>query len=141
MKFTFVLVALAGAVAVVALGAFYMAIDAATNDNGGEDNQSIAGTLTLNDSSCSEIGGTGGYSDIALGAAVVVKNEHAETIATGRLELGTDELGSCTYPFRLADVPSSEFYSIEVSHRGALTYSHEELEGLEWQVVFSLGDD
>ena len=86
--------------------------------------------------------GTGGDDDIAVGAQITVKDEAGAIIATGALGSGTSttNVTVCTFHFTVADVPDVAFYSIEVSHRGELTYSAAEMAAKNWQVAFTLGD-
>ncbi|MCH9036369.1 MAG: hypothetical protein IH860_03485 [Chloroflexi bacterium] len=122
-------------------------------------------TLWSHGAPCS---GSGGYDDIREGAQVVVKNEEGEVIATSSLQQGTGrdllvalleaadelegketptsasgfeglELVVCVLPFEVA-VPNAAFYSVEVSHRGELSYSREELDEIDWSVDFELGN-
>ena len=88
-----------------------------------------------------------GYDDIRVGTAVTVWNEKDTVIATGQLEaptfqaLGTSlaaDLGTCTFPFTV-EVPKAEFHAIEVSHRGKLNFSYQELVSKSWRVETSLG--
>lgn len=70
----------------------------------------------------------GGYSDIKEGAQVVITDEANKTIALGHLEGGTLDGARCVFPFSLPDVPAGHrFYGIEVSHRGRLQYTAEQL--------------
>ena len=71
---------------------------------------------------------------------MTVKSGSGETIATGELGFGTSGDSECSFPIEVNDVPNSKYYRIEVSHRGELTYSKEELESRNWNVSFSLGD-
>lgn len=97
--------------------------------------------------------GAGGYEDLGEGTQVVVRNESGEVIATGALGAGSLPLSEdnsptttsydwspCTFPIEVTDVPDAEFYTVEVSHRGGLTYSAAELEGLDWQPQLTIGD-
>lgn len=106
----------------------------------------VSGTFTLFDDDMFRCVGTGGYSDIGVGTQVTVKNEAGLIIATGSLEEGTLIEGesafakdACRFPFAITDVPISAFYSFEVARRGALNYSHAEMESMGWQVDLSLG--
>ncbi len=91
--------------------------------------------------------GTGGYSDLGVGAPVTVRNGDGQIIATGSLEEGTSggleitdrKVPSCTMPLRVDDVPEVDFYQIEIGNRGALSYSKTDLENRGWVVGFSLG--
>jgi hypothetical protein len=92
--------------------------------------------------SCRE---SGGYSDMREGAQVVVKDGSGSVIAVGALGPGEapgaagEKSPDCQFPFSVAGIPVEEFYSIEVSHRGATTFSHDELEAQGWTVSLSLG--
>lgn len=88
-----------------------------------------------------------GYSDIQEGAQVVVRDGEGSTLATSSLEegraYGTQSeafQGPCVFSFEVRDVPESDFYTIEVSHRGEITYSREELESAGWTAELTLGD-
>lgn len=90
------------------------------------------GTFTLydydsnqNSSTCS---GTDGYSDISVGTQVRVSNTAGHIVALGELEPSSYRPGECEFTFEVTGVPQGEeFYQIEVSHRGTLTYSEEEM--------------
>ncbi|MBX3070855.1 MAG: hypothetical protein KF883_10185 [Thermomicrobiales bacterium] len=85
--------------------------------------------------------GEGGYADIHEGASVRVTNEAGVVIAVGSLGAGeSPSLWQCQFAFEVSKVPQAAFYTIEVSHRGGLTYSWEELEHADWQVELFLGD-
>ena len=113
-------------------------------EGGGPSNgHDLTGSLALRDPDGFEIGacaGSGGYSDIAAGTQVTVKNGDGTIIATGELEAGDGGGATCTFPFTVESVPDSEFYSIEVGHRGALNYSKAELADADWNVDLSLGN-
>jgi hypothetical protein len=87
--------------------------------------------------------GTGGYSDVGAGAQVVVTDRAGTVIASGDLGPGSvqsvEGLEVCQFSFAV-EVPDTEFYRFEVSDRGSLTYTREELENAGWQVDFTLGD-
>lgn len=89
--------------------------------------------------------GKGGYDDIHGGAQVVITDAANTTIAIGALEPGipTRDPGrpgyatECRFPFSIADVPGGhEFYGVEISHRGKLQYTREQMAS---PLEFSLG--
>lgn len=84
--------------------------------------------------------GTRGYSDIREGTQVRVLDGEGDLLATGKLERGEPGSGhySCIFAFTVDDVPASDFYTVEVSHRDGLSYSHAELEDKNWTVELSL---
>ena len=115
----------------------------------GSGSHTLHGTLTLTSSggisrSGSNCSGTGGYSDLTAGGAVTVKNESGTVIATGSLDDGVSDATYptvvCHFSFTIASVPDAKFYSIEVTHRGALTYSQDHLNSDGWKVDASIGD-
>jgi hypothetical protein len=113
---------------------------------GGSSSHTINGTLTLTDSDFNwSVGkactGSGGYSDISEGADVTVKNESGRIIANATLEAGTGAAGPCLFPFHVKGVPDAKFYAIEISHRGELRYSKDELAKQNWIVLPSLGSN
>lgn len=88
------------------------------------------------------------YGDLGAGAQVTVRNGSGVTLALGRLGMGKLSgvigtsitpagAGTCTMPFEI-EVPGSDFYEIEVSHRGGLQYSEAEMEQMDWTVSLSL---
>jgi hypothetical protein len=72
--------------------------------------------------------GSGGYSDLTQGATVTVYNSAGSIIGSGALSPGySTGPGSCMFDFRVQSVPGgSDFYQVEVSHRGRITLSSEE---------------
>ena len=87
--------------------------------------------------------GTGGYDDLQQGASVTVKNEAGSIIATTSLDDGVSDPAyptvACDFSFVVPNVPDAKFYTVEVSHRGALTYSKDQLTANGWKVEASIG--
>lgn len=82
-----------------------------------------------------------GYSDVRSGAQVVVANEKGTTIARTGLGEGTLVLTGgirCEFPFSVK-VPKAKFYKVEVSHRGTVEKSYDELQSDGWKVELELG--
>lgn len=77
----------------------------------------------------------GGHADIRAGAQVVVTDASGETLALGRLGGGTLQLPdpgvwgtrSCAFPFTVQAPGGHAFYGVEVTHRGVLRYTDEQL--------------
>ncbi len=89
--------------------------------------------------------GSGGYADFGPGMGVSVKNEKAEIIGTSTTiqgprvtAAGDNWRYACEVDFTVP-VPTAKFYSIEVGHRGATTYSFGQLVASKWQLVLTLG--
>ena len=95
------------------------------------------------DESCS---GKGGYADIDAGAQVLVSDGGGNALATGELDAGEagDTSGGfnveCNFSFTVPNVPKADFYKVEVSHRGGLTYTYSDLSSKGWSVNLKLGD-
>jgi len=72
--------------------------------------------------------GSGGYADITAGASVTVTDAAGTIVETSSLGPGTVISGTCEFSLDVPKVPEgSAFYSVEVSHRGKVTYSSEQL--------------
>ena len=74
------------------------------------------------------------------------KQQEGRVIGTGLLRPRTisDRQGRkmwCTFEFSVPDLREADFYQVEVSHRGAVSYSKEELEAEGWFVSLGLPDD
>jgi PASTA domain len=86
---------------------------------------------------------TGGYEDIEQNMPVTIRDGKENILATGNLGKGItpqDAFASveCKFEFSLDSVPKSDFYVIEIGHRGKLNYSFEEMQKRNWTVSFSL---
>jgi hypothetical protein len=88
--------------------------------------------------------GSGGYSDIRAGAQATVKNSDGKIIANGALGPGQMAKGTtgfdCVFETTVSGVPKSDFYSVEVTRRGTVNYSHADLQQRGWEVTLELGD-
>lgn len=85
-----------------------------------------------------ECRGDGGYSDIRQGAQVRVSDGSGSLLATSSLEAGERRGRFCDFAFTI-EVPDADFYTFEVTSRGELSYSAEELEERGYIVGFELG--
>lgn len=74
-----------------------------------------------------ECRGTGAFSDLAGGTAVVISDASGKTIALGQLQPGHVSGTNCVFQFSV-EAPRSDFYGIEVSHRGVVKYSLAEVQ-------------
>ncbi|WP_079189182.1 hypothetical protein [Streptomyces kebangsaanensis] len=83
--------------------------------------------------------GTGGYSDIDLGTQVTITDAAGTLVAVGSLGFGQKTEQGCEFPFTVDDItPGSKFYTVEISHRGGLTKTEDQLR--EGELAFTLGD-
>ena len=84
--------------------------------------------------------GTGGYDDLHVGTAVVVRDEAGKVLSTGNLDSGKiSSLETCTWAFRVTGLPDAKYYQVEVSHRGQVTYSRADLDSAHWKIDLRLG--
>ena len=83
--------------------------------------------------------GTGGYADIVPGAQVTLKDGDGKTLGSTQLSSGTGTTSSCTFTFSIDNVPEVPFYSLEVSHRGAITESLAQMQADAWAFGLTLG--
>lgn len=117
----------------------------AGDDKPADETFTASGEITLTDSGVEDAGGecwgTGGYDDMSGGTQVVIRDADGTTVAAGALEPGSHPDSAyadviCVFPFTIENVPSgSPLYSVEVSHRGEVTFKEDEADELS----FSLG--
>jgi hypothetical protein len=85
---------------------------------------------------------SGGFDDIDAGAQITVKDNAGKIIAISSLGEGkvvkARSDNRCEFPIKIENVPPSDFYSIEVGHRGSLTFSAQAMEKKGWTVQFEL---
>ncbi len=79
----------------------------------------------------------GGFDDMYAGAQVVVADGNGSTIATSELTGGIINRYGCTFGFSIR-VPDRPFYAVTVTHRGAVTYSRQDLARSNWRISTSL---
>ena len=84
----------------------------------------------------------GGYDDIREGAQVLATDSAGVVVGTSNLGQGDPTplpTSACVFSFSV-DVPAgSDFYNVEVSQRGALTFSNAEMVAENWAITFTLG--
>jgi len=141
----FVFLALAVAVGIViAGGAFYVFQTGALSPK-----HTITGTLELVDTSTdfpsidvsgSTCHGKSGYSDIAPGMPVTVKDESGKLLGATTLLFGTGSTTHCDFDFTIDGVGDASIYSVEGGRRGAISYTKAQLEANGWTVGLSIGN-
>jgi hypothetical protein len=86
-------------------------------------------------------GGGGGYDDIAPGMPVTVSDERGTILASTTLPEDGDEYAlGCIWTMHVLVPDDAAQYSVEGGRRGAVTYSHQELEKDDWKVSVGIGD-
>ncbi|HST48617.1 DUF2510 domain-containing protein [Jatrophihabitans sp.] len=86
--------------------------------------------------------GQGGYSDISAGTTVILTNQDNKILGSASLEPGTPnkESGTCLYSFTLPNIPTDQAqYAVEVSHRGKVVNSKQDMVNQDWTVSASMG--
>jgi hypothetical protein len=83
--------------------------------------------------------GTGGYSDIAPGAPVTLKDGDGKVLGSTVLGEGSGSVTNCDFKFSIPTVPEVPFYSIEVGRRGAITNSLAVMQASNWAFGLTLG--
>lgn len=149
-KAPWIVVAVVLVLGVIAVGGF-LATRGSTSTGPLAAPHTIGGTFTLHDGILKAVEGkpcsskSEGYGDIREGAAVVVSDGDGKVLATGALGPGTVTLtgvrdfGYCAFPINVPAVPETAFYKVEVSHRGAQTYSLADMNAKDWKLDLSLG--
>jgi hypothetical protein len=110
----------------------------------------VSGSLSLHDpdsfsglSSGTACEGSNGYNDITQGAQVTVSDNSGSILAVSSsgMSAGTaDGSGNCVFSFTIDNVPYSQFYQFQVSHRGQLAYSYQQLSSDNFQIATTLGN-
>jgi hypothetical protein len=118
----------------------------------GDDAHTLRGFLSLQSTGrafAKECRGSGGYVDLGPGTPVVVRNGDGQVLAKGEFgsgkgsgakkAIGYGAHAACVFTFVVKNVPEADTYSLQVSHRGALDYTYEELEATHWRIGSVLG--
>lgn len=108
----------------------------------------ITGTVTLHDKALvgffavdgQKCWGIGGYDDLVPGGTVTVRDAEGVIVGTGTLGDGARNVYDCTFPFTVADVPASSFYTVAITHRDPITYKATDISAAGWQVAIGVGD-
>ena len=71
---------------------------------------------------------------------MVVRDGDGQIIGTGRFGAGrgASARSACVFAFTVKHVPDAETYSFQVSHRGGVLYTHQELEDNNWKIGAAL---
>lgn len=73
--------------------------------------------------------GMNGFGDLSEGTEVTVTDNTSKIVAVGRLAGGVERgRFKCVFPIYVSNVPRSDFYGIEVAHRGVVHYSLSDVE-------------
>jgi hypothetical protein len=106
----------------------------------------LKGTIDLSDlqtslSGCDTSQSNDGYTDIAAGEQVIVKNASGTTIGTGMLGSGhpLSDDANCHYDFTVVGLPDSSYYVIGIGSRGTQTFSESQLNSDHWSITLTLG--
>lgn len=80
--------------------------------------------------------GENGFDDMKIGTTVTVTNSDGKVVAVGAVDGATPSGVDCVMSFTVPDVPSSDFYGVEVAHRGSVQFSRDQAKS---GVVLTLG--
>ena len=88
-----------------------------------------------------ECQGTGGDSDITMGARVTIRDGGGSILATATLGVGvqTSSSKSCEFEFDAGEVPEKDFYQVEIGGRRPYAVSRGEMERQAWDLQLKLG--
>ncbi len=108
-----------------------MIVIAAIADLGAPSTRTVSGVMTVVSGSGSLYSGSsygactlsGGYDDITAGTTVTVRDSSGTIAGVGALGSGTGSSYGCAFSFTVDDVPVSDFYTVEVGHRGEVTFT------------------
>jgi hypothetical protein len=125
-------------VALIGLGAGVGAVTTGS-DSASTSAPTVTGNFTLYDSAMYQCVPSPGYHDIHNGTRVQVEDDTGKVLGIGELGQGASTgAGACTWNFTVPDVPMHRsIFKIEVSHRGAIAYSNQNL--LNGDVHLTLG--
>lgn len=87
----------------------------------------IAASGYTDDNSGNTCAGSDGMDDIQPGAQVEIEDNSHKTVALTTLGDGTDQGGTCEFEFTAKVKPGSDFYRIQVTHRGWVTFTAKQL--------------
>jgi len=108
----------------------------------------VTGTLTLHNDgpvyqSATTCRGDDGYDDIdSETLQAVAKDDKGAIVGTAGMTSTRPASAAndqCYMSFTLKALPDAPFYSIEVGHRGAVTYSKADLEARGWTIDLTIG--
>jgi len=112
----------------------------------GTTTHTLKGTLDLLDfqtalGGCDTSQSNDGYTDIAAGEQVIVKNASGTTIGTGMLGSGhpLSDDANCHYDFTVVGLPDSSYYEIGLGSRGTQTFSESQFISDHWSITLTLG--
>jgi hypothetical protein len=102
-------------------------------------------TLDLTNSSDSTTGNVGGcavsgtgYEDLSAGAPVTIRDARGTVLGATTLPGGTDDGDVCHFETKV-HVPDTSFYQVEVSHRGVVTFTRQDLAENNWIAGLTVG--
>lgn len=108
-----------------------MTVIAAIADLAAPSTRTVSGVMTVVSGSGSLYSGSsygvctlsGGYDDITAGTTVTVRDSSGTIAGVGALGNGAGSSYGCAFSFTVDDVPVSDFYTVEVGHRGEVTFT------------------
>jgi hypothetical protein len=81
----------------------------------------------------------GGFEGVATGAQVTVTDGTGQLLGTAVLTGGILDGEGCHFDYVFQGLPESDFYQIDVAHRGAVAFTRERLSDTGWLAALSIG--
>lgn len=104
----------------------------------------LHGTVQVTDDSVSfnpanDCAMTGGFEDVNSGTPVQVTNEKGDVVGVSTLGDGKVVNSiTCSFPFTVTGVPQAKIYNVEVSQRGKVGYSLQQMKNQSWTISLKL---
>lgn len=133
---TIVLVLAVGAGLVLVASGVFSPHHAITGDHVLVDSAQSPPLISVDGSACR---GTGGYGDIAPGALVTLHDGAGTLLGTTTLSGGSGGATERDFAFAIPSVPEVGSDTVEVSHRGTVKNSLDEMKAHGWAFALSLG--
>jgi hypothetical protein len=142
------------AVALISLGVLLVVLIAGIallTGRSGSKRHEVTGVLEVHDSDATGSGDTctlsDGYDDISEGTTVEITDGTGKVIGIGSLDrpariansIDNALTSGCSFTFYVDKVSKTAFYNVEVSHRGKVGYSYDQMVANLWTVSLKLG--
>lgn len=85
--------------------------------------------------------GRNGYADLTYDMPVTVTNAEGKIVGIGKTDFGEWVDGHCNFNYKVENIPKSDFYSVEVGHRGKVNYSFSDIVQNNWHVSQQIGKE
>lgn len=84
--------------------------------------------------------GIGGYDDIGVGMAIIITDQSGTVIGTAFADSAEQtSIRTCRISAVIENVPEVPFYQVQASHRGAPSYSLQQMQDANWTIALTIG--